>query len=64
MKKTIINLKVILKCLRRLKDTLILITSPNSDAKGIVMIKEIKSFIKKNKLNFISLLEVKIIFRY
>ncbi len=50
-KKTIINLKVILKCLRRLKDTLILITSPNSDAKGIVMIKEIKSFIKKNKLN-------------
>ena len=48
--KTIKNLKIILKSLKKLRETLVLITSPNSDAKGVMMIKLIKSFINKNKL--------------
>jgi GDP/UDP-N,N'-diacetylbacillosamine 2-epimerase (hydrolysing) len=48
--KTLKNLDIILEALKKLKDTLVLITSPNADAKGIIMIKKIKSFIKKNKL--------------
>ncbi len=49
-KLTIKNLKIILNSLKNLRNTLVLITSPNSDAKGVVMIKIIKSFIKKQKL--------------
>jgi GDP/UDP-N,N'-diacetylbacillosamine 2-epimerase (hydrolysing) len=49
-KATIKNLEIILKSLKNLKNTLVLITSPNSDAKGVVMINSIKLFIKKNKL--------------
>jgi GDP/UDP-N,N'-diacetylbacillosamine 2-epimerase (hydrolysing) len=48
--KTIKNLKIVLKSLKKLRETLVLITSPNSDAKGVMMIKLIKSFIYKNKL--------------
>ena len=44
-KKTIKNLKIILKSLKKLKETLVLITSPNSDAKGVEMIKLIKLFL-------------------
>ena len=50
-KNTIKNLEIILKSLKNLKNTLVLITSPNSDAKGVVMIRLIKSFIKKNSLS-------------
>lgn len=51
-KTTEMNLKIILKSLKSLKNTLVIITSPNSDAKGVVMIKQIRAFIKKNKLKY------------
>jgi len=52
--KCIKNLSIILNTLKKLKKTLIIITSPNADAKGIIMIKYINNFIKKNNLkNFI-----------
>jgi UDP-hydrolysing UDP-N-acetyl-D-glucosamine 2-epimerase len=48
------NLSTILNTLKKLKKTLIIITSPNADAKGIIMIKYINNFIKKKKLkNFV-----------
>lgn len=50
-KTSIKNLETILNSLKNLKNTLVLITSPNADAKGVLMITKIKSFIKKNKLS-------------
>ena len=52
--KSIKNLSIMLNALKRLKETLVIITSPNADAKGIEMISYINKFIKNNKLkNFI-----------
>ena len=43
-----------LNSLRLIKNTGIVITSPNADAQGVLMINQIKLFIKKNKLkNFL-----------
>ena len=43
------NLSTLLNSLKKIKNTLIIITSPNADAKGVLMISYIKNFIKKNK---------------
>jgi len=43
------NLSLVLDCLKTLKDTCIIITSPNADAEGVKMIKFIRSFITKIK---------------
>ena len=52
--KSIKNLSIMLNALKRLKETLVIITSPNADAKGVEMISYINKFIKNNKLkNFI-----------
>lgn len=47
--KNIKNLSILLNSLKKFKNTLIIITSPNADAKGVLMISYIKNFIKKNK---------------
>jgi len=53
-KKTLKNLLILLNSLRLIKNTGIIITSPNADAQGVVMINQIKSFIEKNRLkNFL-----------
>lgn len=49
-KKSITNLNLILKSLKKIKNTLIIITAPNADAQGALMIESIKKFIKKNKV--------------
>lgn len=51
-KNNLKNLLLLLDCLNSLKNTRIIITSPNSDAGGVDMIKFIKNYIK-NKKNFI-----------
>jgi len=52
--KSIKNLSIVLNSLKKIKNTLIIVTSPNADAKGIIMISYIKHYIKKNKLkNFL-----------
>ncbi len=54
IKKNLENLKILLECLNILKDTRIIITSPNADAGGVEMVNLIKNFIrKKNKFTFI-----------
>ena len=50
-KKTIKNLNILLNSIKNFKNIGIIITSPNADAQGILMINFIKNFIKKNKLN-------------
>ena len=53
-KKSLINLSVLLNSIKKYKNIKMIITSPNADAKGVVMIKYIKDFIKKNELkNFL-----------
>ena len=47
--KNIKNLSILLSSLKEIKNTLIIITSPNADAKGVLMISYIKKFIKKEK---------------
>ena len=54
IKKNLENLKILLECLNILKNTRIIITSPNADAGGVEMVNLIKNFIrKKNKFKFI-----------
>ena len=48
-KNNLKNLKLVLECLNQMKDTKIIITSPNADEGGIEMIKIIKNFIKDKK---------------
>jgi len=48
--KSLNNLKIVLKSLKKIKNTTIIITSPNADAEGNLMINYIENFIKKNKL--------------
>ena len=50
-KKCLKNLIVVLNSLKSFKNTKVIITSPNADSKGVVMINYIKKFIKKNKSN-------------
>jgi len=53
-KKCIRNLSIVLDALKKIKNTTIIITSPNADAQGIVMIRYIVKYIKKYKLkNFL-----------
>ena len=52
VRKNLKNLKLVLDCLNKLKNTRIFLTSPNADAGGIKMINLIKSYIK-NKKKFI-----------
>ena len=53
-KKCIKNLSVVLNALKKIKKTTMIITSPNADAKGVLMIKYINKYIKKHKLkNFL-----------
>ena len=53
-KKCIKNLSVVLDSLKKIKKTTMIITSPNSDAQGILMIRHINKYIKKHKLkNFL-----------
>ena len=47
--KNLENLKMLLECLDILKNTRIIITSPNADAGGVEMINLIKNFIRKKK---------------
>lgn len=49
-KKSLSNMKTILNSLRFIKNTNIIITSPNKDAQGIILETMIRKFIKKNKL--------------
>ena len=49
IENTIKNLEILLLSISKLKDTLIIITSPNADSKGVLMIKFIKNFIQKKK---------------
>ena len=52
--KCIKNLSVVLNSLRKFKKTTMIITSPNADAQGVLMIKHINKYIKKHKLkNFL-----------
>ena len=52
--KCIKNLSVVLNSLRKIKKTTMIITSPNADAQGVLMIKHINKYIKKHKLkNFL-----------
>jgi len=52
--KCIKNLSIALNALKKLNETLIIITSPNADAKSVQMISYINKFIKNNKLkNFL-----------
>ena len=52
--KTIKNLSILFDSLKKIKNTLMIITSPNADSKGILMINYLKKYIKKNKLkNFL-----------
>lgn len=54
VKKNLKNLSILLKSLKEIKSTMVIITSPNADAEGVLMIDYINEFIKKNKLkNFI-----------
>ncbi|MDC1096224.1 UDP-N-acetylglucosamine 2-epimerase [Pelagibacteraceae bacterium] len=48
--KSLYNLELILKEVKKLKKTLTIVTSPNNDSEGIKMKLFIKSFIKKNRL--------------
>ena len=69
-KKSLKNLNILLNSIKSIKNTGMIITSPNADAQGILMINCIKNFIKKNKLenflfikslgttNYLSLLKV------
>ncbi len=43
------NLKVVLECLNQQKETRIILTSPNADADGMLMVNLIKKFIKRKK---------------
>jgi GDP/UDP-N,N'-diacetylbacillosamine 2-epimerase (hydrolysing) len=53
-KKCLKNLSTVLISLSRFKNIRFIITSPNADARGIIMIKYIRNFIKKNNLkNFV-----------
>ena len=49
-KKCIKNLSVILNSLKKIKKTTMIITSPNADAQGVLMIKYINRYIKSHKL--------------
>ena len=51
IENTIKNLEILLLSISKLKDTLIIITSPNADSKGVLMIKFIKKFIQRKKLS-------------
>jgi len=52
--KTIKNLSILLDSLKKIKNTLVIITSPNADSKGVLMIRYLKKYIKRNKLkNFL-----------
>ena len=52
--KSLDNLSVLLKSLKKIKNTMMIITSPNTDAQGNLMINYIEKFIRKNKLeNFL-----------
>jgi len=52
--KSLQNLSILLKSLIKIKNTMIIITSPNADAQGNLMINYIEKFIRKNKLkNFL-----------
>ena len=54
MLKSLGNLSILLKSLKKIKNTMMIITSPNADAQGNLMISYIEEFIKKNKLkNFL-----------
>lgn len=50
--KSLPNLKLILKVLKKLKNTKIIITESNNDSEGIKMNSYIKKFVKKNNKNF------------
>ena len=53
-KKCLKNLSIVLHSLKKIKNTMMIITSPNADAQGITMINYIRKYIKKNKLkNFL-----------
>jgi len=52
IKKNLKNLRLVLECLDTLKDTSIIVTSPNADAGGVPMTNLIKDY-TKNKKNFI-----------
>ena len=53
-KKCIKNLSLVLDSLKKIKKTTMIITSPNADAQGILMIRYINKYIKKHKLkNFL-----------
>ena len=53
-KKCLKNLSIVLHSLKKIKNTMMIITSPNADAQGVTMINYIKKYIKKNKLrNFL-----------
>jgi len=52
--KSLENLTVVLNSIKNIKNTGMIITAPNADAQGILMINYIKLFVKKNKLkNFL-----------
>jgi len=51
VKTSLKHLLILLKSLKKFKNMMIIITSPNADAESIFMINLIKKFIKKNKLN-------------
>lgn len=52
--KSLENLTVVLNSIKNIKNTGMIITAPNADAQGILMINYIKHFVKKNKLkNFL-----------
>jgi GDP/UDP-N,N'-diacetylbacillosamine 2-epimerase (hydrolysing) len=69
-KKSIKNLNILLNSIKNFNNTGMIITSPNADVQGVLMISIIKKFIKKNKLknflfvkslgatNYLSLLKV------
>ena len=53
-KKCLKNLSTVLNSLKKIKNTKMIITSPNADAQGVIMIDYIRKYIRKNKLeNFI-----------
>ena len=53
-KKCIKNLSVVLNSLKKIKNTIMIITSPNADAQGVLMMRYINKYIKKHKLkNFL-----------
>jgi GDP/UDP-N,N'-diacetylbacillosamine 2-epimerase (hydrolysing) len=51
-RKTILHIKELLAALKRLKDTLLIFTSPGADLENKIIIKHIKTFVKNNSNAF------------